>query len=431
MRINTSRKITALIFAGIFLLILLCNSLTKLVADDFNYMCSFASWVRITDISQIFPSIDAHWHNVNGRYIAHFCAQLFLMLPKPIFNVVNSIIFALTIFLAYSLSKTEKNNNLLALSIFACVWAFTPVFGQVFLWLDGACNYLWALFLNLLFILPFVRFFLNGKKCGAGSAVLFVVISAAAGAMQENISSAFVFMAVLLVLTAIFIQHKRVPVIYYVFIFAACLGFLTILLSPVEAAKGVEFSAAAMRQSFGVTLIKLMSLSPLLIAFAVLLIVAVVVKIKNERLCLSLVFFLGALFSNFVMASATYYPDRCLLASAVLLIMACGVLAAELFEGKLKGLISCLFALTLLCLAISLPAAVKDIRQTRHDMLQNEAYIYECRDNGQMDVVLPNINPQTKYSAPYGLVYMYDDPDLTPNDVIAYYYGINSIAVSD
>lgn len=38
MRINTSRKITALIFVGIFLLILLCNALTELVADDFAYL---------------------------------------------------------------------------------------------------------------------------------------------------------------------------------------------------------------------------------------------------------------------------------------------------------------------------------------------------------------------------------------------------------
>lgn len=38
MGINRSRKTTIIIFSGIFILLLLCNTLTKPVADDFFYM---------------------------------------------------------------------------------------------------------------------------------------------------------------------------------------------------------------------------------------------------------------------------------------------------------------------------------------------------------------------------------------------------------
>lgn len=85
MRINTSRKITAFIFVGIFLLILLCNSLTKLVADDFCYKFSWENGEQITNVWQIFPSMLAHWHSINGRLVTHFFVQLFLLMPKFVF----------------------------------------------------------------------------------------------------------------------------------------------------------------------------------------------------------------------------------------------------------------------------------------------------------------------------------------------------------
>lgn len=168
MGINRSRKTTIIIFSGIFILLLLCNSLTKPVADDFAYMYSWETHERITNFSQILPSMIAHSHLMNGRFVTHFLVQLFLMLPKFVFNIANTFVFTLMVFLAYRFSRAERNNNLLALSVFACIWIFTPLFGQVMLWVDGACNYLWSLCLNLIFILPFVELFINGKKIHRG-----------------------------------------------------------------------------------------------------------------------------------------------------------------------------------------------------------------------------------------------------------------------
>ena len=45
------------------------------------------------------------------------------------------------------------------LYIFFAVWAFTAAFSSVFLWLTGACNYLWTVVLLLGFLLPFVHKF--------------------------------------------------------------------------------------------------------------------------------------------------------------------------------------------------------------------------------------------------------------------------------
>lgn len=141
MRINRSNKVAYAIFAGIFLLLFLCNSLSMYVADDFQYMYSYATNERITRFSQIFPSMVVHTQQMNGRFVSHFLAQLFLMLPKFIFNVINSFFFTMLVFIIYKLARIKQENNFLLIGIFASVWLLVPEFGQVVLWLDGACNY--------------------------------------------------------------------------------------------------------------------------------------------------------------------------------------------------------------------------------------------------------------------------------------------------
>lgn len=430
MRINTSRKITALIFVGIFLLILLCNALTELVADDFAYMFSWENGERITNIWQIFPSMRAHSHIMNGRFIAHFFVQLFLMLPKFVFNIVNSLVFTLTMFFIYRLAKPENENNFLALGVFACVWIFTPAFGQVFLWLDGACNYLWAVFLNLLFLIPFVKLFSNGIEFHSkATALLHLLISFVAGAMSENISSAFIFMAVLLLVATKLVQHRRVPVPYLLCTLAAFIGYLTIVFAPAESAKKAELTFFFFRYNFMLTLEQLQALLPLLIAFVVLFSLSCTQKVKRERIILAVVFALGALFAHFIMVAARYYPERSILGSLIMLVIADGILAEELFNGKKYELIVCVHSVLLLFLLLRIPVALNDIYETNAAIANNEAYIYECKANGEMDIEIYNVQPKTKYSALYGLSYL-DLQDVSSglHKEVLKYYGVNSIS---
>ncbi len=77
-----NKNISLLLFSGIFLLLLLCNFLTDLVADDFVYIYSFENGERITGIFQIFGSMKAHSLIMNGRLFAHFFVQLLFVLAK-------------------------------------------------------------------------------------------------------------------------------------------------------------------------------------------------------------------------------------------------------------------------------------------------------------------------------------------------------------
>ena len=112
--------ISALILAAIFLLLLFCNHETDLVADDYRYCFSYADGSRITSVEQIFPSMAAHRSSMNGRVIAHFLVQLFLMLPKAVFNPVNALFFTLLVWLICRLAvRNGSVNNLLLLAVFA------------------------------------------------------------------------------------------------------------------------------------------------------------------------------------------------------------------------------------------------------------------------------------------------------------------------
>lgn len=96
-----NKRISIAVLSGIFLLLLLCNCLTDLLVDDFTYIYSLESGEKITGIFQIFGSVKAHSLTMNGRLVAHFFAQLFLFLPKWVFNILNSLIFTGLIFLIY------------------------------------------------------------------------------------------------------------------------------------------------------------------------------------------------------------------------------------------------------------------------------------------------------------------------------------------
>ena len=64
-------------------------------------------------------SLVAHGEKLNGRYAAHFFAHLFLMLPGWVFDIVNSLVFVLQVFIVTQIATYKKErSNLLSLFLF-------------------------------------------------------------------------------------------------------------------------------------------------------------------------------------------------------------------------------------------------------------------------------------------------------------------------
>lgn len=189
---NKNKSISVIIIMLICGAIMLCfNRLTPLLVDDFAYCYSYADGSRITPIRQIIPSMLAHYNSMNGRLIAHGMVQLMLMLPGWIFDLINTLVFCLLCWTVYDYVwklHNEKHNILVLASVFGAFWVFVPAFGEVFLWLDGACNYLWCTTVLLLFIRPVLTDWPARKNPLFW--VLYVLIGFVVGGLLETVSFA-------------------------------------------------------------------------------------------------------------------------------------------------------------------------------------------------------------------------------------------------
>ena len=160
---NRSRKMHFATVGAMLFVMLIFNMLTGLLADDFQYAFSFATGEQIGSFSEAIESIIAHGEQINGRYFAHFLAQACLLLPPIVFDIINTLVFVACIYIVYALCNKGERSNLFLVSIFVFVWLFEQDFGQVNLWLDGSCNYLFAIFFGLLYIIPYLRSTMQDK----------------------------------------------------------------------------------------------------------------------------------------------------------------------------------------------------------------------------------------------------------------------------
>lgn len=156
---------------------------TPLFSDDWNYHLIFGTEQRITSLRDIFVSQYHHYFLNNGRFVPHFFVQLFDgLLGKSLFNIVNTGIFL--VFLILLLRIQEKTEWRLFPVALALLLLLMPGFNNAFLWLSGACNYLWSAVLLLAFYRLVTRdsvsshyyplLFLFGIVCGWTNEALIV-----------------------------------------------------------------------------------------------------------------------------------------------------------------------------------------------------------------------------------------------------------------
>lgn len=432
---DRSRAVAALLLAAVFAVMLVGNGLTDKFADDFRYLYNFADGTPIRAFSDLFPSMAAHYRTMNGRIAAHFFAQIFETLPKPVFNVVNAAVFAGVLALCYALcSVGKRRSNFFLLGLFAAVWVYMPAFGQVNFWLDGACNYLWAQGVTLLFLLPYVRLFLQKSTFLDGGRpvrlILFSLFAVPAGAYSENLSGAALGMAVLFLLLMRFSQKRRVPLPAALPIAAGFSGYLTLILSPGErASKTAGLSALRLLYQTEKMLDRFHVIWVIVAALVILYFIAAALRIPRERLLLAVVLTCGGVGAGLVFAFARFYPYRSLAGCMLLLTLACGVLLRELLDAdRTRRAALCLLTLLTLAAVYYVPHGMKDIYTVRDAVAENRRTIAAQKAAGNRDVTLPIPQPQTKYCAVEGLEYLSEtDTEHYSNRYMARYYGVDTI----
>ena len=217
-----------------FLVMFILSALTPLVADDYAYSFSMSTGGRVDSFYEIGKSMAMHRQNLNGRYFSHVFAMFFLWQDKLFFDLANALMAAVLVLAVYRMIRLVDSSRALLFTSIWCMLLFCliPVFGQVFLWLDGSCNYSWGLTWNCLFLYPFLAFWMDAPQRRSWlSAPFYLLVAFIAGAYNETTSLSFLCLAFLILL--IRTLQKRKPDLFLILLFLAHFGgFLFLFLAP-------------------------------------------------------------------------------------------------------------------------------------------------------------------------------------------------------
>ena len=431
--IRLKKNPSFILLACIFLVFFVMTSLTPMLADDYSYSFSYAeNGKRIQSLPDIIQSLSAHREKMNGRMISHGLAMLFLMLPKTVFNLANALnaITLLLLILRYVRSDNDRRNNCFLLLAFLLLWSFVPVFGQVFLWLDGALNYSWALSFQLAFLCPFYleytgqQFLLQRKLY---LQILFVLLAFAAGAYSENASCAALFIAFCFTLLIVY-QKRKIPFYLGLSFLFAFAGFLYMMTAPAERGRAAETDLLVIAKNIQrVFEAPRKELLPVYCLFAALLVVSLIEKADPKLVTAAVLFVLGSAVSVVVFAFAVYFPWRSLFATTVYLCVGCLLLMKAIWGKGIRYPVPILTAVLSMYFVFSFVLGLGDITVLYLESRERNRILEKASLEGTDTVCIHQYSANTKYAASYLLPDVYDDPAQWPNYDIAAYYGVGSV----
>lgn len=154
------KRYTFWVFYGlVFCLFYLLSHFTPVdFGDDINYKLVFGEGRPIQNIYDVLVSVYNHYFIQHGRVPFVFFSQLFDgVLGKSLFDIVNAIVFCLTLFLLLYYARQQQSLFATVLSLFLA-FVFLPAFEETHLWLVGSTDYLWASTFIIVFFIQFRKF---------------------------------------------------------------------------------------------------------------------------------------------------------------------------------------------------------------------------------------------------------------------------------
>ncbi len=452
-KLNTAMKTNKklLLFGGVLAIyVLMLNIMTPYVADDFQYMFSFKDGERISSFFQIFPSLYQHYMNDIGRIVPHFFAQLFLMGPKWIFNIANTLMFVVLVYLMiWMTDATKRFSAILWFTVPVLFWQFVPSFGQIFLWEDGSFNYLWSYAFGVIYLIPYMRLLLgkeegwfkeasDGRKTKAfGWKIALCIYTFFFGNYSESVSFSVIFVSFLMLITVMVWEKQWKKYAFYVApVVCGALGYLLILASPGEAThmnfKGV---GEILKSIINIYETFYANQKMLLVLWAVLMVIAVYYKADKRRIALAVFLLTISLCTVLLLGFGSYFEARSMAAGSVFLIFSILSLmqTIRMAGSQDKRLTECLaYCIGIYFIAGSLLNIWNgsyDIYETNRRNADREAYIIEQVELGATELTVQQIEPATTYCAKYGLadIFREDQEANWLNKAIASYYGLDMI----
>lgn len=421
------------------------NMSTHLAADDYAYNFvfiddgtnvagNFVTGERLSSVSDILRSMQAHYNTINGRVVIHFLVQLMMLAGKSVFNVLNSLMFVALIMLMYLHCKgrAKQHNATLFVMLALAVWSFAPGLGVTVFWLDGSVNYLWGSVIRLAVLLPF-RFYYDSGKCGKTIPMVFfmAVASFVAGATNENTSAAFVGLCVLF-MVLYKLRGQKLPAWGFSSIISAVCGYAFMVFAPATFGRMNDMGGILKLKYIAVMACN--SIEVFCPYVAVFIIVALVLYFTGKdktklNILLPACYMLAAFAGDAVMLFSPYFPERAWFGMHVAAIVSVGMLVYQLkvSERFVRQCVSVAAVFWAIWGSYSVARTAYDAYIVDSKFDARDAYIEEQIAQGNYDITVRLISPEEKRSPHYGVADLYDNPESRINKDMAKYYGLNSI----
>lgn len=409
-----------ILYIVIFIVLLTANRFTPLCVDDFGYAFHCRNGEERIQFAKLFES--AWCHSANGRIVVCFFIQLFLCMPKVIFDIINSVMFVGQICLMKKLCSKE-NNWIIALGCLGLVWCFTPAFGEDYLWLCAAVLYLWGGVLAYFYLYQFKRWMHDEKRLSIKRVAAASVLGFVCGVWGETTAVAAIIVPVLYFgVKRIFVNKSKSDICMGCPFLASLAGLIFLLTRPGEGIKMGERTLIRYLTNFEVLVIRYIEAYwPVLLVYVCIVIFAVLflkyhrIKWKVIDFIDSICYFLLSLAVSLSMLITSTYPLRVmLLTGGFLFISVLSFLNSfnQKFEiQKLKfmrlgGAIAAAALLFWICLGM------KDICE--YGMQINRIYreIESAVISGEKDIVIESCpDYSSRFICYYEAPYLSVDPD--------------------
>lgn len=439
----SNKTINILFFIAILsitmLMMYFLNNNTHFTSDDYRYHYIYESFMptdsvkRIDSFKDIGTSMYNHYNMWGGRITAHTLVQTFLMLGKPIFNVLNSIAFvALSVLIYLHCNTFKKIKPSLMLAIVIMMWFWIPQFGATMLWVSGSGNYLWCSVIILIFLLPY-RLNIEQKKYFKDNFINIVImflLGIIAGWTNENTGGGMILLQMLFMLY--YFKNKiNLPKWSISGLIGSIIGFILLVVAPgnyTRPNQGVSLIkrlGSLFTNSYETMFIPIVILTILLIIF-----INTTSKNRKKELLLPLMYFIVSIAAIGALILSPYAPKRTWFGPVVFIIISIGYIYSKLdFNNSIIKQIS-VICMILFTFSFTYEYAEKyqDIKTTYNQISKQIKLIEDEKAKGNSNITISKFkNPQSEYNAFKNTANLSKDKDSWFNSWMAKYYGVDSI----
>ncbi len=437
-RQDQERRWVLLILFLSFAAVLVLNIFTPMLSDDYAYAMDVREATSLRDL------IVQEYHQYmtwNGRSVAHLLLRIFLFLPSPVFKVANSLAFAaLSYVLARLASPDTRCSWPTLLLVQLGLWLYAVDFAETVLWEDGACNYLWGALIIFTFLLLQRRILeRNGSSLrgrGIGETAGLLLLGIVAGWCNENTSGGCL-LALLLMLVVRKRRGEQVPIPFLAGLAGNAAGLAILVLSP-GARLRASYATDENYSGFLGLLARFQKITLTIreyygVLLAVLLVIAVVLWVQNNRRGLERTAFCGVLFvaTSYALIAARQTQPRAFFGAGLFLMIGIAGGIREILEERETVLqAACWSLLWVLLLQFLFVYAdnATNVGRIWRDERNRVAYIKEQAAQGATELTVPMVHTDfyNEYSA-IEKMEMTEDPEYWINVFYEEYYGIASI----